>query len=124
MKRTHAPPANLLELRPARKLEWRDGEENLVTLVIPKFRSRFAARWFVPLLAKPTILVKLDERGSFFWRSCDGVTPVAQIGERMSERFGDPLDATYERIGKFVQQLARDRFITLDAQQTLTQDHS
>ena len=107
-------PANLLELRPKRNLEWETQPNANVVLLIPKFRNRLLVKWFVPMLSKPNIRLKLDERGSHIWRQCDGNTTVARMGEEMSTKFGEPLDTTYERIGKFVQQLARDKFVMLN----------
>ncbi|MEK9138860.1 MAG: PqqD family protein [Bacteroidota bacterium] len=107
-------PLNLLALKPKRNLEWETGQANTVVLVIPKFKNRLLIKWLVPMLAKPNIKVNLDERGSHIWRQCDGNTTVARMGEEMSTKFGEPLDSTYERIGKFVQQLARDKFVVLN----------
>jgi hypothetical protein len=104
---------NLLTLRPKRNLEWESGDGNLVVLVVPKFRSKLLTRWFVPMLAKPNIRVKLDERGSFVWQRCDGDTTVESIGEQMSRAFNEPVESSYDRIGKFIQQLSRNKFLCL-----------
>lgn len=106
---------NLLTLKPKRNLEWESGENSLVVLLVPKFRGKLLARWFVPMLAKPNIRVKLDERGSFVWQRCDGNTTVESIGEQMSTAFSEPLETAYDRIGMFVQKLSRDEFLLLDA---------
>jgi len=84
-------------------------------LLVPKFRNKWAVKWFVPMLAKPTVRVKLDERGSFVWQRCDGNTTLESIGEEMSRAFSEPLETTYERLGKFIHQMARSKFLTLDA---------
>ena len=102
---------NLLTLRPKRNIEWEPREDNLVVLLVPKFRSRFLAKWFVPMLAKPNIRVKLDERGSFVWQRCDGDTTVEIIGEQMARAFNEPVESSYHRIGKFIQQLSRSKFL-------------
>jgi hypothetical protein len=102
---------NLLELKPLRNLEWEGREDELVTLIIPKFKNKRIVKWFVPMLAKPNIKLKLDKYGSFVWSRCDGNTPVQKIGEEMSAAFGEPIDTLYERIGKFIGQLQRDKFI-------------
>lgn len=104
---------NLLDLRPARNLEWEKGEDGLVAVLVPKFRNRYVVKWFVPMLAKPTIRVKLDARGSYVWTRCDGRATVGEIGKAMAAEFGEPLDAAYDRLAKFVQQLARNKFVLL-----------
>ena len=81
-------------------------------------------RWLVPMLAKPTIRVKLDPLGSYFWICCDGSTTVAVIGERMAGKFGETVEPLYDRIGKFVQTLARDTFLVLDLERQVAQSTS
>jgi hypothetical protein len=107
-------PQNLLELKPRRNLRWEMRENGLVTLIVPKFKNKYLVRWFVPMLAKPNIKVKLDEFGSFVWNKCDGGTTVEKIGEEMAQRFGEPLGSLYERIGRFVAKLSHDKFLELN----------
>lgn len=109
---------NLLELKPRRNLEWETPETNLVVLLVPKFRNPLVERWFVPLLARPTLRVKLDPLGSAVWNGCDGKTTILEIGEHVAQEFGEPLEPLYERIGKFVHKLARDQFLLLDIERT------
>jgi hypothetical protein len=106
--------ANLFELKPQRNLEWETAEGDRVVLLVPKFRNRWIVKWFVPMMAKPNIRVRLDAFGSYCWQQCDGKTMVRDIGERMAARFGEPIDSLVERIGKFVATLARDKFVLLD----------
>ena len=101
-------------MRPKRNLEWERREDDLVTLLIPKFRNKYVVQWFMPMLAKPNIRLKLDERGTFVWDRCDGNTTVAEIDESMSGKFGEPEEVSYDRIGKFIQRLARDKFLLLE----------
>ncbi len=89
------------------------GENGLVTLIVPKFKNKYVVKWFVPLLAKPNIKVKLDALGSFVWSRCDGQTSVEQIGRDMAEAFGEPLEQLYDRIGRFLAKLAKDKFVVL-----------
>jgi hypothetical protein len=105
--------ANLLELKPRRNLQWETAEGGGVVLLVPKFRNRWVVKWFVPMLAKPDIRVKLDAFGSFCWQQCDGNTMVRDIAERMAVHFGEPADSLVDRIGKFVATLARDKFVLL-----------
>jgi len=115
LKAKQEEPANLLTLKPKRNLEWEKQPDDKVVLLIPKFTNRFLVRWFVPLLAKPRIKLKLDERGSYVWARCDGTMTVADIGEQMSAKFDEPLDTSYERIGKFVSRFVQDKFLVLDS---------
>ena len=64
--------ANYLDLTPIRLHKEEVSEENLVTVLIPKFRNRFALRFIVPKLKSDVFKLKLDELGSAVWLSIDG----------------------------------------------------
>jgi len=64
--------ANYLELTPLRLHSEEISEENLVTVLIPKFQNRFAVRFIVPKLKSQVFKLKLDELGSAVWLSLDG----------------------------------------------------
>ncbi len=103
--------ANLLDLKPVRNLEWETKENDLIVLLVPKFRNRVLLRYLLPRLAKPNIRVELDGYGSFLWQQCDGAATVFEIAQRMKTKFGDEFDPSYERIGSFVRQMLRNDFI-------------
>ena len=106
---------NLLTLCPRRNLQWEESADRII-LIIPKFRNKYVVRYFVPLLAKPNFRLKLDQYGSFTWKAADGKTTVKEIGERMAQHFGEPLDDDlYGRISKFIRRLSRDEFLLLDS---------
>jgi hypothetical protein len=107
-------PVNLLELRPARHARWERRPDGRVTLLVPKVRNRFLARWLVPLLARPDITVRLDDEGSFVWDRCDGGTTVLAIAEQLQGSVGGDADALVDRVGRFVEQLARAEFVTMN----------
>jgi hypothetical protein len=108
-----SPAVNLLELKPARNLEWVTLDDQRVTLLIPKFRNRLAAKWLLPLLSKPHFRLKLDTYGSFVWNQCDGKTTVESMGQGMHAKFGETAESFYERIGKFLQKLEREEFLII-----------
>jgi hypothetical protein len=120
MKRQTQQPSNLLDLKPSRNLEWEDRDNDLVTLIVPKFKRPLFVKYVVPLLAKRVIKVKLDAYGSFVWRKCDGSTPVSTISEEMATKFGTPTEEMYERVGKFVRTLERDKFVVLHGKNVAT----
>jgi hypothetical protein len=104
---------NLLELKPMRNARSEEDEAGLVTLFIPKFQSRWMARWFVPMLARPEIRLKLDKYGSYLWNACDGTATVREIGKGMSEHFGEELDPLYDRIGMFIRRLDESQSLSI-----------
>jgi Coenzyme PQQ synthesis protein D (PqqD) len=101
-------PPDFLALRPFRRHPAVDGSGERVTVLVPKFTSRFARRWFVPLLARPDLRVHLDDVGSFVWRQCDGSASLREIGERVVARFGGDPEARRAEVARFVRRLARE----------------
>jgi hypothetical protein len=101
-------PDELLDLRPFRRHRAVDGDDGLVTVLVPKFTSRFARRWFVPLLAKPDFRLHLDAVGSFVWHQCDGAMSLREIAERVVARFGGDPDGRRADVARFVRRLVRE----------------
>ena len=110
-----APPVNLFALRPRRGVRWERGADGLVTVLVPKFTNRFVVRWFVPLLARPDVAVRLDTEGSFVWDRCDGGTTVEAIADALHAQLGGDEAAVGERVGRFVEKLARASLVTMDS---------
>ncbi|HTT68208.1 MAG TPA: PqqD family protein [Gemmatimonadales bacterium] len=107
-------PVNLFALRPRRLARFERGADGLVTVLAPKFRSRLALQWLAPLLARPEVAVRLDSEGSFVWDRCDGGTTVQAIAEALHRRLAGDEDAVGDRVGRFVEQLARAGLVTMD----------
>jgi hypothetical protein len=106
------PDPTLDHLLPIRHHAWVAREGELVTVLVPKFTSRFARRWFVPLLAKPDLRVHLDAVGSFVWDQCDGTATIREIGARVAARFGGDTDARREDVIRFVRKLVREESLS------------
>ncbi len=106
-------PRNLLSLTPRRTVEWVEGENGNVVILFPKFRNKFLVAWLLPMLSKKNFRIKLDAHGSFLWRLFDGSTKVEEMGVRMEREFGKDAEPVFERIGKFLQKLEKEKFITL-----------
>ncbi|MBI4859468.1 MAG: PqqD family protein [Candidatus Riflebacteria bacterium] len=105
---------NLLELKPRRKLDWEPQPGDLVTLLVPRFRHPFVVRWIVPILpASRYVRVHLDPMGSLVWNLCDGNTAVLEMGEKAATKFGGDVDTWYDRIGRFLKKLERERFLEI-----------
>jgi len=109
-----AAPPDLFALRPARMARCERSPDGRVTVLVPKFRNRFALRWLVPLMARPDVAVRLDAEGSFVWDRCDGGTTVQAIAEALHGRLGGDEVAVGERVARFVARLARARLVTMD----------
>ena len=110
-KKEQGTTLNLLELVPKRNLQFEMKDEEIVILLVPKFRNRMFTRWVLPRMKKKFFHVKLDAYGSFIWNHCDGTRRVEEIWDLMKRRFGDDFDPTYGRIQRFIQTLLNDKFI-------------
>jgi len=105
---------NLLELKPLRNLEWEEGENGTVVLLVPKFRNRWMRRWVVPRLSKPDFRVKTDGFGTFAWKKFDGEETVLAIAETMDREFGPDFDPSYDRLSTYIRRLAKNNFIVFN----------
>lgn len=105
-------PTPFEDLAPVHRHRWEEREDGLVTVLVPKFTSRIARRWLVPLLARPEMRVRLDALGSFVWRQCDGTASVRQIAEQVTAQFGGERDAALVGVVRFVRKLAHEESLT------------
>ncbi len=105
-------PPNLLTMIPAPAVESeiRDG---LAVLLLPRTPNRFLARIFPPARRPRVVKIHLDEFGSFVWSAMDGRRTVYDIAAALRERFGGDVEPVYERLGLFINLLARRRLISL-----------
>lgn len=103
---------NLLELIPQRLARWEEVDDRVIILK-PKFTHPWMIKHILPRLKKPYYRVKLDEIGSSVWRLCDGQRTVKEIGEILSQNYGEKIEPLYERLGYFFQMLERNRFLKL-----------
>jgi len=104
---------NLLQLTPKRNLEFEIRDEELVTILVPKFQNSFLKKWVTPQLKKQFFRIKLDAYGSFVWNLCDGSMTVSQMSELMNDKFGNDVDPDYGRIQRFVQMFLKDKFLAI-----------
>ncbi|MFI5252702.1 MAG: PqqD family protein [Bacteroidota bacterium] len=102
-----------MEIKPTRNLQFETRDEELVTLLVPKFQNKYFVRWVTPLLKKKFFHVKLDAYGSFIWNQCNGNKSVEEISTMMKSKFGDDFDPAYSRIQKFIQMFLNDKFLTI-----------
>jgi hypothetical protein len=104
-------PRNLLDLRPIRLLEHRM-EEDRVTVLIPKYRSRWMG-WLQRRLSRPYFRLHLDPVGTAVWLDCDGNRTVSDIGKRLKDKFGEDVEPLWDRLALFFRQMRKGRLIEL-----------
>ncbi len=102
---------NLLDLIPKRIIEYEIGDDDLVTLLAPRFSNRLLKRWLQPRLKRPYLGVRLDEIGTAVWLLCDGKRTVKEIAGPLRERFAEEIEPCFDRLSVFLRNLEGNRFI-------------
>lgn len=104
--------ANTLELTPIKMYSDEKNEEELITVIVPKFKNKFAVKFISPKLKSDHFKIKLDKFGSAVWEDINGKTKVDEIIKNVKNKFGDDLTNEEERITKFIFQLYTQGFIS------------
>lgn len=104
--------ANTLELTPIKMYSDEKNEEELITVIVPKFKNKFAVKFISPKLKSDHFKIKLDKFGSAVWEDINGKTKVDKIIKNVKNKFGDDLLQEEERITKFIFQLYTQGFIS------------
>ena len=109
---------NYLEVRPIRNYNETVDENNLVTVLIPKFKNRFAVKFVLPYMQHKFFKVKLDEFGSAAWLLIDKKRSVGEIATELVKQFGEKIQPVEERLTRFFTGIYEQRLITfLEIQQ-------
>lgn len=103
---------NYLEMHPYRKYDYEFRSDDLIDVLVPRFTSKFAQKFILPRMRNPFIRANLDELGSYLWIQIDGKTKVADLIQKMVERFGERVEPATERVLLFLTQLYRAGFIS------------
>jgi hypothetical protein len=103
---------NTLDLTPIKLYNNEKDEDDLVVVIVPKFKNKFAVKYISPNLKSDHFKIKLDEFGSAVWNKVEGKMKVEKIIKEMESQFGENLQQAEERITKFIFQLYSQGFIT------------
>jgi hypothetical protein len=104
--------ANTLDLTPFKLYSDQIDEDNLIVVIVPKFKNKLAVKYISPNLKSDHFKIKLDKFGSAVWTMVDGKKKVEKIIKDMEHQFGLDLQQAEERITKFIFQLYAQGFIT------------
>ncbi len=103
---------NTLDLTPIRNYSEVSNDDDLVTVIIPKFKNKVVVKLISPKLKSDHFKVKLDKFGSAVWLNINGKHKVDQIIKLVKKKFGDEIQEETERITKYISQLYSQGFIT------------
>ncbi len=70
-------------------------------------------KWFFKKLAQKPQKIDLDEIGSYVWENCDGNNSVAEISNKLREKFGEKVEPAEERVTQFIHQMNGTQLIKL-----------
>lgn len=105
---------NTFDLTPTYLVNHEIGENNLVTVLMPKFQNKITRKLLETKLKSPLIKIKLDELGSAVWLAIDGKKNVGVIAGELVASLGDKIQPVEERLPKFLTQLYEQRLITFE----------
>jgi hypothetical protein len=112
----HKEPANYFDLVPVRKVTEFTDEDGKITLMVPKFKSKWLRTYLVPKKKSAYFRIHLDETGSKVWRLIDGIKNTGEIcsilGDAAGENQPHPDDMEL-RVTRFLTELYKSRFILL-----------
>lgn len=103
---------NTLDLTPIRLHSEEKGNEEMVTIIIPKFKNKFMVKYISPKLKSDHFRIKLDNFGSAVWLMMNGKNKVDYIITELKSKFEDEIQQADERVTKFVFQLYEQGFIS------------
>ena len=96
---------------PRRRLDWREADDGRCVVLRPRLGRSRIGRWLASKVGDPCYRIRLDDIGSFIWKTCDGDTPLTEIAARLRAEFGDRVEPAEERLVRFVQSMLRSRMI-------------
>ena len=110
-KKVRGPNVNLLELVPEQIVKSEREEDGIVTVLGPRFKSRFMKQLVGSRMKSPYFKIKLDDIGATVWESIDGERNIGVIAQMLRDKFGERIEPCHDRIAMFFTQLELSRFI-------------
>ena len=103
---------NVLDLAPVRRANWVE-KNGRVVIERPKPLRKTPATLFEWLGYHMSMrLIRLDEVGSETWRLLDGHRTVGDVAGSLRRKFGEAVEPAEERVGRLVQLLHRQDFVS------------
>ena len=111
-KKTTSPDINLLALIPEQTVKSIRGEDGIVTILGPRFRTGFMKKMVGSRLKSPYFKIALDDIGATVWENIDGSRKIGEIAIILKEKFGEKIEPCNDRLAVFFTQLEMSRFIS------------
>jgi len=105
---------NTLDLTPVKLQAEEVDDENIVTVIYPKFKNELAKKFIVPKLKSGDFRIKLEKFGSAVWMNMNGRNKVHDIIKILQAKFGDEFQDAETRVIKFIFQLYEQKLISFN----------
>lgn len=102
---------NMYNVIPRPIVKSETSKNGLVVLLKPKYKNQFLVKHLIPNMKHPFYKINLDNIGSAVWNKIDGLKNAVEIAEELEKELGEQIQPAYERLGIFLSQLKRGKFI-------------
>ena len=103
----------MLDTIPSIDCQFEQSNDGKVTLVLPRFKTKWIRKMSAKLGRSEYIKIHLDERGSQTWQLIDGKRTVHQIGAHLEKDEDESDQQFYERLSIFIGTLTRNGWLQL-----------
>jgi hypothetical protein len=109
--RKYLKKADWLQLTPFKLYDAEERGEGLVTVLIPRTKSKAVKKYFGKYLKSEFIKIDLDKFGSAVWKEIDGQKKVIDIAELLKKQFGEEIEPAHQRLVTFIFQMYQTKLI-------------
>lgn len=106
--------ADWLQLTPFRKFDFKEDEEGLVTVLVPRTKSELVKKYLGKYMKSEHFKIDLDKIGSAVWKEIDGKKKVVELAFILKERFGEEIEPSQKRLVTFVFQMYQNKLISFN----------
>ncbi len=103
---------NYLTLTPLPLIASEINSDGTISLLVPRFKSKFWSKHLMTKTSKKHIRLNLDELGSSTWSLIDGTSTVGEICDRLEQMFGERIHPVEDRVTKYISGLYLNHFLT------------
>jgi hypothetical protein len=104
---------------PVKNCDYFENADGNYTLKALKSGNAIAQKIIARISKSPYLKIKLDERGSFIWKHCDGKNSIYSICQLLEAEFGDAVKPTANRTVELFKNLYNHRLVKFFRSTTL-----
>ena len=105
---------NTLDLTPLKLHAEEVDNENIVTVIYPKFKNELVKKFILPMLKFTDFEIKLEKFGSAVWMNMNGKNKIHDIIKIMQSKFWDEFQDAEARVIKFIFQIYEQKLISFN----------